>query len=386
MATASILRIGPSENSLSANVLTKALISYFHQNSSIDESDAANTTAVTATINTESCLRLQNKYFTANVLLKDIDNQLDDDDNNNNNNKASTAITKEDGIILVFDALQSNPDRAPTDGDRFITFDSLSATHEQAERNDTCGDLLRLCVGVSWGEYSPEELRGSKNAEKEYSRRILWCLDRGYEYVEADLSPEGQAKGHHQRDKDGFARIVEAIQGTMWSSAVVDSNRSNELKTSYRNDMAALKHTTVSNSEEKEETKETIYQPPNPSLLPPWSNNNQNTPSNSEETHDEVASAGVSTLVDPTMVETSDIMAQLREDLEAEKLFDKMEGLLKEASQIRAASKDGTMSDNERRERAGEAALALVNLMGQFGMEDDEEFLEDSDDSVVDCN
>lgn len=308
--------------------------------------------------------------------MKDIDDNVDA--NSNNNNNTASAVTKEDGVILVFDALQSNPDRAPTGGDSIITFDSIAAIHQQAEHNDTCGDLLRLCVGVSLGEYSPEELRGTNNSEKEYSRRILWCLDRGYEYVEADLSQEGQAKWHNQRDKDGFARIVEAIQGTVWSSAVVGSSRSNELETSYVHDKAAMEETTVSVLEEKEETEENQYQPPNPSLFRPQSDDNTTTASNGKKTDDEAAAEAVNTLVDPTKVGASDV-AQLREELEADKIFDKMEGLLKEASQIRAASKNGTMSDNERRERAGEAALALVNLMGQFGMGDDDDLVEDSD-------
>jgi hypothetical protein len=390
MATASILRIGPSENSLCANVLTNALISYFHRHQPTqDESSAANVAA--ASTNVESCLRLQNKYFTATVLLKGIENKVDDDNinNNNTNNTVSTA-TKEDGVILVFDAYQSNPDRDPIGDDGINTFDSLAASHEHAERNDTCGDLLRLCVGVCLGDYSLEELRGIKNSQKEYSRRILWCLDRGYEYIEADLSQEGQAKGHDQRDKDGFARIVEAIQGTVWSSAVVGSATSSTLKANYVSDKAAMEEVTVSVLEEKEETKENIYQPP--SLFTPMSsNNNGNTSNIGNETRDKVPAAATSTLVDPTKVGPSN-MAQLREDLEAEKFFDKMEGFLKEATQIRAASKNGTMTDNERRERAGEAALALVNLMGQFGMDgDDDDKLEDSDsddfhDDVVKSN
>jgi hypothetical protein len=377
MATASILRIGPSENSLCANVLTKALISYFHRHPPTqDQSSAAS--AADASTDMESCLRLQNKYFTANILLKDIENKVDDDGDNNNNH-ASCAVSKEDGVILVFDALQSNPDRDPVGDDGINTFDSLVVSHEHAERNDICGDLLRLCVGVCLGDYSSEELRGIKNSQKEYSRRILWCLDRGYEYIEADLSQEGQAKGHDQRDKDGFARIVEAIQGTVWSSAVVGSATSSTLKANYVSDKAAMEEVTVSVLDPKEETKENLYQPP--SLFTPMSsNNNETTISLGNETRDKVHVAATSTLVEPTKVGPSN-MAQLRDDLEAEKLFDKMEGFLKEATQIRAASKNGTMTDNERRERAGEAALALVNLMGQFGMDgdDDDDKLEDSD-------
>ena len=62
---------------------------------------------------------------------------------------------------------------------------------------------------------------------------------------------------------------------------------------------------------------------------------------------------------------------KLEIDQNTEKLFGQMESLLKEASQIR---KNGNnLSDEERRERAGNTALALVNLMDQFGIDDSDE-------------
>ena len=50
-----------------------------------------------------------------------------------------------------------------------------------------------------------------------------------------------------------------------------------------------------------------------------------------------------------------------------------MENVLKDALQIRAASKSGTLINKERRERAGDTALALVSLMGRFGLDDNDE-------------
>ena len=40
---------------------------------------------------------------------------------------------------------------------------------------------------------------------------------------------------------------------------------------------------------------------------------------------------------------------------------------------IRAAAKNGSMTDEEWRARAGDAALALVNLIGGMGDDDDDE-------------
>ena len=67
---------------------------------------------------------------------------------------------------------------------------------------------------------------------------------------------------------------------------------------------------------------------------------------------------------------------------QAEHVLDKMEHLIQQAKDIREAAKNGSMTDDERRERAGDAALALVNLMGQLGMDDGEES-DESDNSSV---
>jgi hypothetical protein len=376
MASASIVRVGPSENNLSANILTKALVSYFE---STNDASGGKTDGKEI-IDTESRLVLQNKYFTANVILKDIDVPLPSSDTNN--------TEKEDGVILVFDALLSNPDRTGT-AVVVPTFESLTTTHQQAEKSDICGDLLRLCVGVSLGEFSPPELRGT-NHEIEYSRRILWCLDHGYEYIEADLSQEGQQRGHDDRDKDGFARIVEAIQGTVWSSAVVGAAKTKQLKESYASDKASIQESENDTlGDAPAQIEQNPYLPPDPSLFKSISRDNIIDNHNG----DDIANAKTSTstdtvavdsrvLIDPNLVGAQE-MAQLRQDLEAEKFFDQMETLLKHASDIREKSKSGTMSDAERRERASEAALALVDLMGQFGLEDGESEGDDSVDSGV---
>jgi hypothetical protein len=369
--TTSILRIGPTENNLSAIILTKALAAQFEVTN--DDSSNVDNVHGTAAADETTTLWLENKYFTAKVWLKEV--ICDGVDS-----VTKPTVSKEDGIILVFDALSSNPDRTTTDSG-VVTFDSLAATHGLAQRQNICGDLLRLCVGVSLGEHSPQELRGTHH-EKEYSRRILWCLDHGYEYVEADLSQEGQQRGHEDRDKDGFARVVEAIQGTMWSSAVVGQTTTQQLKQSYASDKASVEQQPV-----KEEEEENPYQPPDPSLLKSTKNSKEDSDKDGSQTHaDEsdndadAAAVASSLLVNPAEVGAPE-MAQLRQDLEAEKVFDKMEGVLKQAKEIRVAAKNGTMTDDERRERAGDAALALVNLMGQFGMEGDDESSVDSEDS-----
>ena len=346
----SIVRVGPSADNVSAKLLRTSLVSYFEKLSTPnDESEEIDSKS-------GSTIQISNKYFTANILLEEIGG-------------SAVESSKEDGVILVFDALQSNPDRSSS-ASGGASFDALSLAHETAEEQNSCGDLLRLCVGVSMGSLSPEELRG-KDHEKEYSRRILWCLDRGYEYVEADLSPEGQSKGHEDRDKEGYARIIEAIQGTVWSSAVMSKSKTKTLKESYKEESSALE----SKEKKQEEKEENPYQPPDPSLFVPKPTTDDDALKDKILSDESNAESGL--LMDKVAPED---MAQLQKDLDSENLFEQMEGALKEAKRIREAAKSGMMSDEERRERAGEAALALVNLMGQFGMEDESEGEDSSDD------
>jgi hypothetical protein len=170
----------------------------------------------------------------------------------------------------------------------------------------------------------------------------------------------------------------------------MSKSKTQELKNTYVDDKNAVEKETPPVGEEEEEEEENPYQPPDPSLLFKSQNDVQDQTISTASSEDVPAAAAAalkeeseaaSMLLNPTEVGPSE-MAQLRQDLEAEKIFDKMESVLKEASQIREASKSGALSDDERRERAGDAALALVNLMSQFGLEDDDDGSQgdDSDD------
>jgi hypothetical protein len=319
MILTSVVRVGPSDGNLSAKFLRNALVSHIEKLS----------TSTTSTPSESShMLTISNKYFTANVLLEEM------------GATPQSEQTKEDGVILVFDALRSNPDLSAGDG---ASFDSLSYAHQQAEENDTCGDLLRLCVGVSLSSLSPVELRG-KDHEAEYSRRIMWCLDRGYEYVEADLSQEGQTIGHEDRDKDG-------------SSAVMFKAKTELLKETYLEDTAAI---------QDEEEEENLYEPPDPSKFQSQVNKEETSSNNISS---EESNAEVGMLLEPEKVGPEE-MKQLRKDMETEQIFDKMEG-----------SKNGELNDDERRQRAGDAATTLFGLMDAFGLEEDEDSDADSSDN-----
>jgi hypothetical protein len=325
----SVLRIGPTDNNASAALLRTALLSHFE------------------TKEEPNVLTISNRYFVARIRLKEIiaDQTTDAD-----------ALHKEDGVILVFDALRSNPDIIG--GASVSSFHALTLVHNHAEKTEQCGELVRLCVGVSIGPKTPSELRGEKH-EDEYSRRVLWCLDRGYEYVEADLSEEGQLSGHDERDKDGFARVVEAISGTVWSSAVMGASKKEMLKKSYEKQKESLK--------EREESNP--YVPPDPSLLSTESGAIQDT-SNTIQ----------SSLVGGSKLDSGEGFEDSGNASEQERVMENLEGMLKEAARIREASKNGELPDDERRKRATDAASLMMDLMNQLDMDDDESGIVDSSD------
>ena len=327
----SVVRLGP--DNVSAGMLRNAVLDFFGKK----HGDAPS----------NDRLHVANKYFDAQIFLlaSESSNSTTDQD----------LPLKEDGIILVFDAAQSNPDRPLLDA--AASFGALGPVHDAAVAVGG-GDLLRLCVGVTGGAMDATELRG-QDYEKEYARRIHWCLDRGYEYVECDLSPEALLQGHDQRDKEGFARIVEALEGTMWSSAVM--KKRDQLKKSYQEDRQQL-----------EQPSE--YVPPDPSML-----------LNNDQTREEQARQAI--MEQSGIKEDGESLSngqenispdQSQQDREQERMFDNLESALRQAASIREMSRSGELSDDDRRKRAGDAANLLMSLMMQGGLDDESEAEDES--------
>ena len=333
MSCISVVRLGPTDDNVSAGMLRNAVLDFFAKKQGPE--------AVVPFSNDTFCVT--NKYFDAQILLKAI--------SSSNEAKDADLPLKEDGIILVFDAAKSNPD-LPMDA--AASFGSLGMAHDKAVQVGG-GDLLRLCVGVTIGSMAASELRGQWY-EKEFARRVNWCLDRGYEYVECDLSPEAIGLGHDQRDKEGFARVVEAIGGTMWSSAIMSKAKKTVLKKSYEEETAQIE-------------RENEYVPPDPSML-----------LGNEETREEQARQAIleqsgitheeQVLLDGGENVNPDQSQQQRER-EQERMFDNLESALRQASSIREMSRAEDLSDDHRRARAGDAANLLMTLMQQVGMDDE---------------
>lgn len=364
----SVLRLG-GPNSDVADLLKTALLTYLDQQQQQQAGDSASLTS------SVSLVTLHNKYFSATIRIMELFQEVDvpgsgsgsdsdpttgntNHDHANEPNEFSASLShQEDGIILVFDALQANPDL-----ETGTPFDVLNVLHDNSTASTDVGDLLRLCVAVSMGPKSPEELRGQNTHEQEYSKRILWCLDRGYEYVEVDLSAEGQRTGHDERDKEGFARIIEAIQGTVWSSAVMkkqsDVASQQEEQGDNPRESTLQDHDAQTPSQMVDNQPTVEYEPPTSDLL---------VGGIGEPPAEHLLSDDNYYLDEPATKEEAELRASHINDAQA---FQELELLMKEATRIRDMSRNGDLSDDDRRKRAADAATLMMGLMEQMGIDD----------------
>mmetsp|Transcript_19047 Transcript_19047/g.29787 ORF Transcript_19047/g.29787 Transcript_19047/m.29787 type:complete len:341 (-) Transcript_19047:81-1103(-) len=330
MSCHSIVRIGPSNSNdgCCTTQLRSSLLNYFATSSSTDEGGD--------TKNDLHRLDISNRYFDASVVFAGLSESADDI-------ITPSESTVEDGIILVFDS-------SPT-ASQDMCFNSLNKVHDETEKSTDLGDLLRLCVGVSFG---PSPLAdGTKASEEEYSRRVLWCLDRGYEYVEADMSPIGIESGHNDRDKEGFARIIEAISSCMWSSRVMKK------RTAVTTTSAAAANNDANNDTEKANAN---------------ADNATKSDPNSDAEREKAAVANLMEGVDRDV----DFKNPTDEIRQQEMAFHELERVIADAKNIRESTQNDSMSDEERRKRAGDTALRMMELFDKLGLGDDEE---DSDET-----
>jgi hypothetical protein len=430
----SVLRMATSSSNTQIVVdLCKAIEEYFPSIQPIQPLSllsSSTTSSALATPLPQCRFDVSNKYFDAAVEIHFVDCLAND------GTQPSSSIVQhanptidalplshhDDGVILLFESHVCVCSEAATSSlssdycsslsSRFA-FDSLQSVHDCLNNHyqiQKLGDLLRLCVGVTYrNPLATCSHHDVKLYEKEYSRRVLWCLDHGFEYVEVDLSEAGKQQGHDERDKEGFARVVEALAGTVWTSAInksrpithsssLSKNKSISLLGNY---VASDQHSTAmpSNGETKID-----------SLIESSRCDNNNDNDNSISVSSACSSMHVSTCPaahsqhyeavntlqethvtvkenpnrPPGVRETesqhiTDSLLDVEEVNDAnsahsrrqEHIFNQFESTLQEAARIRELSKSGMMSNEERRERAGNAASLLMSLLEQMGCDDD---------------
>ena len=318
MSSISILKV--AGNDLPISIVKKHLTRHFpSQETTVNPKDFTDDTDDTDADDelTPVKLFIENKYFQADLMLEHWDH---------NHPKHDTIIRNHDGILLIFNHFNTS-------------IDTLTEIHNQICHHTTkedVGDALRLCISTS-----PDVIEPTKANEELYSQRVLWCLDRGYEYVEVDLSEEGMKVRPDVREKDGFDRVVEAIGSTVWRSAIMK----------HRNVTSALLDTAAGDGQEQQEQQQEQHVSVHVST---------------EETTSTLEEKRLNE--EPTVIKIS----PSKETKSEEVLMNEFEHLMNEAKKIRQASKNGDLSDQERRDRAGNAAQMLMGLLDQMGFDDDD--------------
>jgi len=375
----SVLRLAGDDEEM-IHLFHRSLTEYF---SSLSDSSV---TSSASSFSSTEMLHISNQYFDAHVLLQRLRTIVP------SSTTASSEVTcgddkskdaEEDGIILIFHSNNSaNKEEISK------SFNAVSRHHRMAESSQQCGDLLRLCIGISKHDHmeshnssittgDEEESEGEEQRykEEEYTRRVLWCLDHGYEYVEADLTEYGRSVGHSDREKEGFARIVEAVGNTVWSTAKMHPRKVRQLKSCYGADKNSIVEstsnidhamtnspvaitennadvtvlsTTVENDDARQQQSNEVMRTTETTEI--TINDDHYVPSSSNANHDCVEN-----------------LMNLTEDLEEVKL-ESLEFLIQEANRIRDSARKGNISDDVRRRQAGEMAMRLLSVLGDEHM------------------
>ncbi len=211
---------------------------------------------------------------------------------------------------------------------------------------------------------------------------MLWCLDHGYEYVEADLTEYGQSIGHEDREKEGLARIVEAVGNTVWSTAKMRPRKARHLKFSYDVDKNNVTSKST-NTGDARSIKIVDTAEGDDSIIPAVvaveaTEVEAGTENDTRKHHSTEVTTSQSDLISNTTTgvqpSTKDVKVEsLLKQEESEEDISKLESLeflIKEANRIRDCARQEHISDDERRRQAGEMAIRLISAFG------DEDFLE----------
>ena len=286
---------------------------------------------------------IQNKYFHAKVNLESFSIITTHPNNDVQEEDKEDPLKAQDGIILLID--HHHPNAIST----ILTPMNQSATATGS------GDTLRLCVSIL--PISPPSKKvTSKEEEDLYSERVLWCLDHGYEYIEkVDLSSIGIQQGFEEREKEGFARVVEAIQSTIWSTA------------SRHQVKKMMNHQQKEHLQDQIDLEKSILR----------KDNDDNNLDEEESTNEKTTTNDSSIQKQTNQTKVSDILQQIAPPIQehSEAQFHHLDSLLQQVNQIRQATKANadTISDKERRTRAADIAIKLLDVLDLSGEEDSDE-------------
>jgi len=173
-----------------------------------------------------------------------------------------------------------------------------------------------------------------------------------------DLSEKGIKSGFDRREKEGFARAIEAIQGTVWTSARM-----------HKDKKSLVKELASSPPEKKMDEKVHESNQGNECRIP----ENINSTRNSDEYDDQNQNIKEESKEGKIEECANDKNDNDKKEETEESIFDDLEHVLKEAARIRNEAKQGNLSDDERRKMAADTAMKLMGMLDLLDGDSDEE-------------
>ncbi|KAL7543164.1 hypothetical protein ACHAWF_007336 [Thalassiosira exigua] len=178
-------------------------------------------------------------------------------------------------------------------------------------------------------------------------------------------------RGHDERDKEGFARVVEAVGTCMWSSHVMKPRGGTARAVgASRGSVGATGGTSNGSSSATGATKADE----DATSSEPRSDGSRDakSPRVADSEREKAAMASLLKDADVGDGNPEDDDGKPHNDHQ-EVSFHQLESALSEAKLIREASRNGSLSDQERRERAGAAAERIMGLLDGMGSDDEDE-------------
>ena len=199
--------------------------------------------------------------------------------------------------------------------------------------------------------------------DKLHSALVLWALDHGFEFVQADAT--NPVEGGSDREKEGLPRVWEAMQSVMWSSMQMHPPGGAASGVGTTASVAGAAATLPAADADA---------PPSGSDA-----SGGDTPSPSRSETDAAAptaalhSGAVGDAAAETVSQTPEAPASGFEESEDGPGSDEFESMLAQVAAVRAANQQEGVTDEQRRQNAADMALKLLSA---FGLGDSEEDLE----------
>eukprot|EP01041_Mallomonas_annulata_P007077 gene7077-14391_t len=226
--------------------------------------------------------------------------------------------------------------------------------------------------------------------------RILWTINHNFEHIEIDTS--NLLSGWEEREKEGLPRLIEALQSHMWSTM----KRTTDKKRSDRREPDVISATTVTGSEcdlSEKKTNTTTVEADNSSKTTA-TNDIGGTGSISSRTAESQSQGNNGIIVDsiftfpvhntetvPSAVEPKDAtdnddveskVSVLKDfmdrdsDEEDDEIWGGLANFISQAKSLRTDAMLGSVSDDDRRDRAAKLASRLANMLALDESEDED--------------